>query len=106
VLIVARLQGLRRPRLVIPCRVVGTVSEPRRTGFAYGSLPGHPACGEEAFLVTRDEQDGVWFEVIAFSRPGTWYARLGGPVTRGVQRAAVARYLRAVAAVAAPAGVG
>ena len=36
-----------------PCRVVWTVEERRRTGWAYGTLFGHPECGEEAFLDPR-----------------------------------------------------
>ncbi|MEV5012000.1 DUF1990 domain-containing protein, partial [Streptomyces sp. NPDC055692] len=36
-----------------PCRVVWTEQEPRRAGWAYGTLPGHPECGEESFLVDR-----------------------------------------------------
>ena len=32
-------------------------------GFGYGTLPGHPERGEEAFVVGRDDADGVWFEV-------------------------------------------
>lgn len=97
VLVLAGVPSLPLPRLVVPCRVVGTVAEPRRTGFAYGTLPGHPECGEEAFMVIRDEQDTVWFEVVAFSRPGTWYTRLAGSAVRLIQGAAVRRYLRAVA---------
>ncbi|MFG2194116.1 DUF1990 family protein [Streptomyces sp. NPDC048639] len=105
-LVVVAPPGLRRPRLVVPCRVVATVSERDRAGFAYGTLPGHPECGEESFVVVRDEQGAVWFEVRAFSRGGRWYARLGGPLTRWVQRAAASRYLRAVAAAVGAGGGG
>jgi uncharacterized protein (UPF0548 family) len=31
----------------VPCRVVYVVDEPRRAGFAYGTLPGHPEIGGE-----------------------------------------------------------
>lgn len=106
VLLRLNLPGLRRPRLVAPCRVVWTVDEPgRRMGFAYGTLPGHPECGEEAFLVTLDEDGEVWFEVVAFSRLASWYARLGRPVAQLCQFLAIERYLAAVAAVAATAAV-
>ncbi|MET8679349.1 DUF1990 domain-containing protein [Streptomyces sp. NPDC004647] len=97
-LVTTRLPGLRYPRLVVPCRVVWTVAEARRVGFAYGTLPGHPESGEESFVVTYDERGDVWFEVSAFSRPATWYARLSSPVTRLMQHAAATRYLRAVTA--------
>ncbi|NOL45545.1 DUF1990 domain-containing protein [Kribbella sandramycini] len=77
--------------LPIPCRVVWTVEEPDRIGFAYGSLQGHPEAGEESFVVTR-EVGGIYFTVKAYSRAAAWYARLGGPATRTVQRLAARRY--------------
>ncbi|MFJ1757877.1 DUF1990 family protein [Kitasatospora sp. NPDC088134] len=89
--------GLRWPRLVISCRVVWTVRDRQRIGFAYGTLPGHPECGEESFVVEMDADGEVWFEVAAFSRPAAWYARLGRPVTLLLQHLAIERYLRVVA---------
>ncbi len=62
------------------------MDEPDRAGFGYGTLPGHPEVGEEAFLVTR-AGDGVWFEVTAFSRPARWYIHAAGPAARAVQHA-------------------
>ena len=70
-----------------PCKVVWTVDEPRRSGWAYGTLPGHPECGEEAFVVERTGDGTVWLTVNAFSRPARWYARAGGAATRGLQHA-------------------
>jgi uncharacterized protein (UPF0548 family) len=70
-----------------PCRVVWTVAEHRRTGWAYGTLAGHPESGEEAFVVERTGDGTVWLTVSAFSRPAKWYARAGGPATRGLQHA-------------------
>ncbi|MEU6011185.1 DUF1990 domain-containing protein [Streptomyces sp. NPDC001698] len=70
-----------------PCRVVWTEQEPRRAGWAYGTLPGHPECGEESFLVDRTGDGTVWLTVTAFSRPAKWYARAAGPATRGLQHA-------------------
>ncbi|MFJ8824422.1 DUF1990 family protein [Streptomyces sp. NPDC102467] len=90
--VVLRLLWLR-----IPCRVVAVVRDSSRIGFAYGTLPGHPECGEEAFVVTRDADDSVWFRIRAFSRAGRWYTRVGGPVARAVQGWVTGRYLRAVA---------
>jgi uncharacterized protein (UPF0548 family) len=69
-----------------PCEVVYTIEEPSRAGFAYGTLPGHPERGEEAFVVERDAQDRVWFRMVAFSRPARLGAMLGGPVTMLLQR--------------------
>jgi uncharacterized protein (UPF0548 family) len=79
----------------IPCRVVWVVDEPDRTGFAYGTLQGHPESGEESFLVTR-EGDEVFFTLRAYSRPATWYARLGGPATRTAQSLFAHRYAHAL----------
>ncbi|MGI5136827.1 MULTISPECIES: DUF1990 domain-containing protein [unclassified Streptomyces] len=70
-----------------PCRVVWTVEEHRRTGWAYGTLPGHPECGEEAFVVDRTGDGTVWLTVMGFSRPAKWYAKAGGPAARGFQQA-------------------
>jgi uncharacterized protein (UPF0548 family) len=87
--------GIGRLRLPAPTRVVYVVSEPDRRGFAYGTLPGHPESGEELFLVER--VDGATFaEVRAFSRPGRWFTRLGGPVVRVAQRRFARRYLDAL----------
>ena len=80
-----------------PCRVVYVIDEPDRRGFAYGSLPGHAVTGEELFAVRLDPaDDGVYAEVAAFSRPATWWARLGSPVLRLAQQVVTHRYLDAV----------
>ncbi|OHV05688.1 DUF1990 domain-containing protein [Mycobacterium talmoniae] len=80
-----------------PCRVVYVVDEPNRRGFAYGTLPGHPESGEELFSVRYDpEDDAVYAEVRAFSRPATWWSKLGSPIAALLQRVVTRRYLRAV----------
>ncbi|OBG84760.1 hypothetical protein A5733_23340 [Mycobacterium sp. NS-7484] len=80
-----------------PCRVVYVLSEPDRRGFAYGTLAGHPESGEELFSVRYDAStDLVHAEVVAFSRPATWWSRLGGPVTRLLQRVVTRRYLTGI----------
>ena len=80
-----------------PCRVIYVIDEPDRRGFAYGSLPGHAVSGEEMFSVRYDPaDDGVYAEVAAFSRPATWWSRLGAPVLALSQKVVTARYLRAV----------
>ncbi|MEG3631913.1 DUF1990 family protein [Streptomyces poriticola] len=70
-----------------PCRVVWTVEEHRRAGWAYGTLAGHPESGEEAFVVDRTGDGTVWLTVTGFSRPAAWYTRAGGAATRGLQHA-------------------
>ncbi len=83
--------------IAAPCRVVYVVDEPDCRGFAYGTLPGHAECGEERFAVRYDpKDDSVHAEVVAFSRHGTWWSKLGGPVAALVQRVVTNRYLRAV----------
>jgi uncharacterized protein (UPF0548 family) len=88
--------GFGPARITARCRVVWTVDEPGRVGFAYGTLPGHPERGEESFVVTRDDDGEVWFTVRAFSRQATWYSRMGAPVSAVVQRLVTERYLKAL----------
>jgi uncharacterized protein (UPF0548 family) len=92
VLVVA---GVGPLHVTAPCRVVWTLDEPDRAGFGYGTLPGHPERGEEAFVVERDSAGDVWATVRAFSRPATWYFQLGAPFARAVQRRVTDGYLRA-----------
>lgn len=69
-----------------PCRIVDTIDEDDRFGFAYGTLPGHAESGEERFLVERDAEGVVWYDILAFSRPRSLLARLGYPLTRRIQK--------------------
>ena len=58
-----------------------------RFGFAYGTLPGHAERGEERFLVEwSHEDDSVYYDVFAFSRPNHLLAWLGYPFARVLQR--------------------
>jgi uncharacterized protein (UPF0548 family) len=82
--------------MIVPCRIVYVVDEARRRGFAYGTLPGHPESGEEAFVVEWAADDGVYLVIRAFSRPGTLLTRLGGPVANLVQDIMTDRYVRAL----------
>lgn len=88
--------GIGPFRLLVPCRVVWTVDEPDSVGFGYGTLPGHPVSGEEAFVARRDASGEVRGTILAFSRPATWYMRLAGPVGRVAQRLATVQYLAAL----------
>ena len=81
----------------VPCRVVYVLDEPNHRGFAYGTLPGHAEIGEELFAVRFDPAtEAVYAEVTAFSRHGTWWSRLAGPLTALVQRVVSKRYVKAV----------
>ncbi|MGO9880698.1 MAG: DUF1990 family protein [Acidimicrobiales bacterium] len=90
------LLGPSRLAIAAPCRIVAVVSEPSRWGFAYGSLPGHPEQGEEAFVVSITEDGTVLFEVTAFSRPTDFLLRLSGPLGRALQQRGSRGYLRAL----------
>lgn len=69
--------------ILFPAKVVWLVDDPRRFGFAYGTLPDHPECGEERFVVEwNEDDDSVWYDLLAVSRPAHWLARLGYPYTR------------------------
>lgn len=78
--------GIGPLRLSVPCEVIWTAYEKDRTGFAYGTLAGHPECGEESFLVDIRDDGSVWFTVMAFSRPAAWYTRLAGPIGPVLQK--------------------
>ena len=49
--VIAAVKRLGPVFLVAPCRVIYKTDETDRFGFAYGTLPGHPESGEEAFHV-------------------------------------------------------
>lgn len=78
-------------------RVLSIVDEPDRRGFVYGTLPGHPERGEEAFLVTIDADGTVRAAVQGFSRPAPGIWMLGAPILRLVQLIYTRRYVRALA---------
>jgi uncharacterized protein (UPF0548 family) len=68
------------------CRIAYVVNEPRRFGFAYGTLHDHVESGEELFTVEWHEDDVVWYDILAFSQPNHFLARLGYPLVRRLQQ--------------------
>jgi uncharacterized protein (UPF0548 family) len=72
------------------CRIVYVLQEAGEThrfGFAYGTLPGHAESGEERFLIEWNPGDNrVWYDILAFSRPNHFLARLGYPLVRRLQK--------------------
>ena len=69
------------------CRVVYVIDEQDRWGFAYGTLSAHGEMGEERFMLYHNsDNDVVSYEIVAFSRPQHWLAKLGYPLTRRLQR--------------------
>lgn len=87
--------------VTVPCRVVHVIAEPDADGFAYGTLPGHPETGEEAFIVRTRPDGQVTFTVRAFSRHSAWFARVLPPAARRAQELATRRYLRTMKRLAA-----
>jgi len=97
--------GVGKVRLPVPCEVVWSL-EPGRVvradgvelemaGFGYGTLPGHPALGEEAFLALLTDDGGVYFRVLAFSKPSGLLFALGAPVTKLTQKSVTKSYVQA-----------
>ncbi|HEX7105666.1 MAG TPA: DUF1990 domain-containing protein [Acidothermaceae bacterium] len=88
-------QRLGPATVVLSCRVVWTLDEPDRNGFAYGSLVGHPEAGEEAFVAELEPDGAVRFRVYGFTAPGTVATAAARPLTRALARRALLRYLPA-----------
>ena len=71
------------------CRIVYTINEDgrvKRFGFAYGTLPDHAECGEERFMIESLEDNSVWYDIYAFSRPQKAIVKLGLPWARRLQK--------------------
>ena len=72
------------------CRIVYVIDEVgpiTRFGFAYGTLPCHVESGEERFLIEWDRSDGgVWYDILAFSRPNYFVTKLAYPLVRCFQK--------------------
>jgi uncharacterized protein (UPF0548 family) len=84
-------------RVGSPVRVVYVVDLPDRKGFAYGTLPGHPESGEEAWMLERSDDGSVWLTIRAFSRPSAARWWVVYPVLRFAQAMFTRRYERALA---------
>jgi len=73
-----------------PCRISYTIEQDGgdlvRRGFAYGTLPDHGEKGEERFTIEwHHEDDSVFYDLYAFSRPNQLLAKLGYPLARHLQ---------------------
>jgi uncharacterized protein (UPF0548 family) len=72
------------------CRIVSVIEETgdiEKFGFAYGTLPGHVECGEERFTVEwHHADDSVWYDLLAFSKPGLLLTWLSYPLVRRLQK--------------------
>lgn len=102
--------GVGDLRVPAPCEVVWAQeiapvtmadgAEVQMAGFGYGTLPGHPALGEEAFLAVKTDDGGVFFRVLAFSKPSGLLFKLGSPVTKLTQSNVTKSYLQAARSLA------
>ncbi|MBA2502163.1 MAG: DUF1990 domain-containing protein [Pyrinomonadaceae bacterium] len=72
------------------CRIVyllETHDGLHKYGFAYGTLAEHGATGEERFTVEwNGEDESVWYDLYAFSRPHHLLAKIGYPLSRMLQK--------------------
>jgi len=69
------------------CRLVSVIDDDRSYGFTYGTLPDHAERGQERFLVEwRQDDDSVWYDILAYSRPNQILSLLGYPVARLLQK--------------------
>ena len=67
--------------------VIDEKGDQDRFGFAYGTLGEHVEQGEERFSVEWNHQDNsVWYDILAFSKPRNILARIGYPISRRLQR--------------------
>lgn len=85
-------------RINAPCEVVWVHPPepgggPQSAGFGYGTLPGHPERGEEAFEVGIDAAGRVSLSITAFSRHSNWFYAAGGLLARAAQRHVTSRYI-------------
>ena len=97
--------GVGNLRLPVPCEVVWAMEpqvavgpdgqEVQMAGFGYGTLPGHPAVGEEAFIAMMRADGAVQFRLLAFSKPAGLIFTLGATVTRLAQAGVTRSYQQA-----------
>jgi uncharacterized protein (UPF0548 family) len=91
------------------CRVIYVLQDERendgallRTGFGYGTLPGHAIRGEEMFSIEwHPATQEVWYDIHSFSLPATPLVRLIGPIARATQKRFVKKSLARAAGLAA-----
>jgi uncharacterized protein (UPF0548 family) len=93
-------------RLNAPCEVVWVRrpvpgGAPQSAGFGYGTLPGHPVRGEEAFEVSIDATGQVLIHITAFGGPSNWFYAAGGALTKWARGHITSRYIRSAQELAA-----
>lgn len=76
-------------------RVIFAIEEPRRVGFALGTVGDSVVSGEESFMLDWHQNDEVWFTVRAFDASKSLLYRLRG-LRRRRRRELFKGYLRAI----------
>ena len=77
-------------------RVIYAIEEPRRVGFALGTVGDSVVSGEESFVVTWADNDEVRFTVRAFDRPVATLYRVVPALVKRRRRELFRGYLRAI----------
>jgi uncharacterized protein (UPF0548 family) len=98
--------GIGPFRINAPCEVVWVRCPlpgdgPQSAGFGYGTLPGHPVRGEEAFEVELDGDGRVTLVITAFGAPSNWFYAAGGALTAWARRRITSRYIESARELAA-----
>ena len=88
-----RVSGMRADAEL---RVIFAIEEPRRVGFALGTVGDSVVSGEESFMLDWHDNDEVWFTVRAFDAPQAMLYRMLPGLTRRRRRELFTRYLRAI----------
>ena len=88
-----RVRGMRADGEL---RVIFAIEEPRRVGFALGTVGGSVVSGEESFILQWYDNDEVWFTVRAFDAPSAFLYRVVPALGRRRRRELFTRYLRAI----------
>ena len=68
-------------------RIVYVVDEPKRFGFALGSLSNHMVRGELLLVVYAEGEGRVFYELTFVSRPAHWLSWVFYPLGRQLQKA-------------------
>ncbi len=64
-----------------------TTDTVEKFGFAYGTLAEHGERGEERFSIEYHNGDeSVWYDLYAFSQPNNFWAKVGYPFSRYLQK--------------------
>lgn len=72
-----------------------------RTGFGYGTLPGHAVRGEERFSIEwHPRTEEVWYDIYSFSQPSSLFVQLLTPIAVATQKSFAHASLKKAARIA------